>query len=129
MKASCGDKFSEVPGRSAAAERRALNGALAGGQRYVTKRHRWRGGVGGGVGTFARRRTKYASCQACRARPFQVLTAIPLGAKGERSSVAQGDGERFGGGRGRGEGAGGRGRGLPEVACSEVCVRAPETKP
>lgn len=128
MKVSCGDKFSEVPGRSATAERRALNGALAGGQRYVTKRHRWYGREGG-TGTFVWWRSKYTSCQACRARPFQRLTAIPLGAKGERSSVAQGDGERVGGGRGRGREGLCVGRGLPEVACSEVCVRAPETKP
>lgn len=58
MKVSCGDKFSEVPGRSATAERRALNGTLAGGggHRYVTKRHRWQGGggrVGGHVCTMA----------------------------------------------------------------------------
>lgn len=64
MKVSSGDKFSEVPGRSAGAERRALNGTLAGGggQRYVTKRHRWQGG--GRVG--ARLRDGAANTQVVR---------------------------------------------------------------
>lgn len=87
-------------------ERPALNGALAG----VTIK--WQDNISGE--TFALPRTNTRVVRHGEPGLFTV-TAIPLGARRARLSGA-GDGKRFGGGS-------------AEVACSEVCVRAPETKP
>lgn len=124
---SCGDKFSEMPGLGATVERRALNGALAG----VTIK--WQNNISGE--TFASRRTNTQVVRHSEPGLF-TLTAIPLGARRAQLSGA-GDGKRFGGG-GPGGARGwdvcvcvrvGGGLELRKCACSEVCVRAPETKP
>lgn len=87
-------------------ERPALNGALAG----VTLK--WQDNISGE--TFALLRTNTRVVRHGEPGLF-TMTAIPLGVRRVQLSGA-GDGKRFGGGS-------------AEVACSEVCVRAPETKP
>lgn len=106
---SYGDKFTEMPCFCETVECLALNGALVG----VTIK--WQNNISGE--TFASRCTNTHVVRHSKPGLFNV-TAIPLGVRRVQFSGA-GDGKRFGGG-----GTGG----TAEVACSEVCVRAPETK-
>lgn len=73
---------------------------------------KWQDNISGE--TFALPRTNTRVVRHGESGLFTV-TAIPLGERRVQLSGA-GDGKRFGGGS-------------AEVACSEVCVRAPETKP